>query len=903
MRELTILHTSDLLIGSNIDSVPKFGHMIDDLARRELPGRIDYVVISGNLTFDGSDTNFLRATDLLQDLFARDLFRPDDRVPWTRRLLIVPGPRDVESTNGLAAFQRFHDRLFGPDEAFDGSKAIVRDLKDLTFIGLAYSTALGVSGLNNRLNEVRNVLADARERVVKLEYTRRTPTILVSADSIVYDGDPRSLASFRAVQTDLDEYFRTTLHLYGASHSPSALPSPIGFKHVGFGAGWRSTEGFWPCTLNLVSVRRDALEEEAGPDAAPFLSARLFQVPTDGDALVDRPWIHGHLDSFYKREAIKAATDNFYKPALEKLETELILGSNTLAFIGFPGSGKKNLFDYLSGRKTLVQRKVHVVPMTLNRYDEFPAKLQGALDRLRTDPPDADAIPLLLIHDTWFAKLSIAEKSELVTTLDANDPHRAYPGLCVVLLLTAADFTFDKKIKVLTLPPMDQAAVPSWVREYSRFVPVEERHLRNLAGGYAGFSERLLKGARAWFEERPGPEPMHRETPATIMEHALGAPIVAEESQWHRENLQLLTGGEEVYQYIAVRIQEIKAREGLARFADLPSVRIKASGLEAQYTGDRRKTRVVRKALEHLVQWGVLSRDDDQTDEFTVCLLAPFRNANGFLEAQSEVLWPDVTDEDLLQDADVVIIAPCPDERDAVLSKLPNARSVPPLKQKGRLYWLAKVPTSTGGVYRVAVMTLRGQGQVQATLGAKDAILRWNPDAVFLVGIAGGVQENGVSLGDVLVADTIAYYAMQKARETRTDTHWDMGRVDAGFYEAALSFSIDGSLDLITEARPGTGKPRLHFGPVVSGDVVVARKKMVRAFMKTVPKLVGIEMEAWGVLSAVEHNEAFFMVRGVSDYADAKKDDFWRAYARDAAASYAISLLQRDPLMKGAGIA
>ena len=894
MRELKILHTSDLLIGSITSAAKEFSRLVEELAQRDLERKIDYLVISGNLTADGSQASFTRASELLTILADR-LMRSDPRVAWTKRLLIVPGPCDTRDANSFANFKRFHDRLFADEEPFDDTRAILRDLKDLTFVGLSYWTPSDSHGLGKSLEEMRQVIAAARERIVRLDYTKLTPTILVSAASIAFDGDPQSLASFRAIQSDLKVHFRTKLHLYGANCAPSELPSPVRFEHVGFGTGSRPPGCFWPCTFNLLCVRRDVLEENVDFGVAPFLSARLFQIPGEGEPLLDREWIHGHLDAFYKRESVKRSKDALYKPALDQLEENLRPGA-TIAFMGFPGAGKENLFNYLSGRDRLVERKIHVVPMTLTGYDDFPTQLQIALDQLRSKSRESETTSLLLIHDTWFAQLPISEKSKLLDLLRDNNPHSSVDGLCVLLLLTAADYSLGQ-IQVLPLPPLEQEAIPDWVREYSRFVPIEESHLQNLGGGYAGFTERLLKGAQAWFEKRPGAESMHRGTPATVMEHALREPIVTGKARWHRENLQLLTGGEDVYQHVAGRIQEMQARASTRSFAELAPVRINVSTLEAQYAGNQRKSRAVRRAVEHLGWSGILAKDDAHEDEFIVRLLAPFRR--GIIsDPPLCVKWPEVTDVDLILPADVVIIAPYPDEREAVLNKLPNARLVP-VSQDERVYSLAKVPAGGDKSYRVAVMSLRGPGQVQATAGTKDAIVRWNPTAVLLVGIAGGVEDNDVSLGDVLVASTIASNALQKAKVRGTDTNWEMSRVDSRFYEAAQHFSIEGSLGLITAIRPGNGKPRLHFGPMVSGNVVVARKRMVDSLRKTHPKVIGIEMEAWGVLSAVEQKIAFFMVRGVSDLADVNKDDSWRAYARDTAASYAIALLQRAPLQGG----
>jgi hypothetical protein len=69
------------------------------------------------------------------------------------------------------------------------------------------------------------------------------------------------------------------------------------------------------------------------------------------------------------------------------------------------------------------------------------------------------------------------------------------------------------------------------------------------------------------------------------------------------------------------------------------------------------------------------------------------------------------------------------------------------------------------------------------------------------------------------------------------------------------------------------------------------------------PKLIGIEMEAGGVASALYQTADapnVFMIRGVSDLADPDKEKArvreWRPYACDVAASYTVAFLKSGPV-------
>jgi hypothetical protein len=104
---------------------------------------------------------------------------------------------------------------------------------------------------------------------------------------------------------------------------------------------------------------------------------------------------------------------------------------------------------------------------------------------------------------------------------------------------------------------------------------------------------------------------------------------------------------------------------------------------------------------------------------------------------------------------------------------------------------------------------------------------------------------------------------------------------------------------LIRKRRPQGGRSQYFIGPIATGDKVVAIKELLERYRSDWPKLIGIEMEAGGVVSATFQSvqpPGFLMIRGVSDLADKNKDDSWRQYACHAAAAFAIALLQSGPV-------
>jgi len=253
---------------------------------------------------------------------------------------------------------------------------------------------------------------------------------------------------------------------------------------------------------------------------------------------------------------------------------------------------------------------------------------------------------------------------------------------------------------------------------------------------------------------------------------------------------------------------------------------------------------------------------------------------------------------------DFLILAPLKEEREAVLAHLGIAQRLPPDEQDVRVYYQAEVATQlaggTAGSYRVVVTSPLGMGRVEAATATVDAIRRFQPRYVLLVGIAGGDPEE-VGLGDVLIAEQFVDYELQKLTDDGAKVRYQTFRADPRLYGATQH--VSGWETGVRAKRPTEGAPSVHTGVVISGDKVQARADALAPYKADWPKLIGVEMEAAGVGAAAWEavsKPGVLMVRGVSDLADAKKGSArvkqWRPYACDVAAAFAISLLRDGPV-------
>ncbi len=256
---------------------------------------------------------------------------------------------------------------------------------------------------------------------------------------------------------------------------------------------------------------------------------------------------------------------------------------------------------------------------------------------------------------------------------------------------------------------------------------------------------------------------------------------------------------------------------------------------------------------------------------------------------------------------DFVIITALEDERDAVLSFLPTAQKQSPTEEDVRVYFYGDVstrfPDGSNGSYRVVLTCQLAMGRVEAANCANDAIRRWQPRFVLLVGIAGGIAEAGVALGDVIVSDQVIDYELQKITEAGPDVRYSVHRADPRMLGAVLNLNLQHWLERVAEQRPEPGTPKRLVGPIATGDKVVAVKALMQRYRRDWPKLIGVEMEAGGVASAAFQSASrpgFLMIRGVSDLADKRKEASqtkpWRTYAYRLAASYAMALIENGPI-------
>ncbi|MEM7092723.1 MAG: hypothetical protein AAF567_06965 [Actinomycetota bacterium] len=186
------------------------------------------------------------------------------------------------------------------------------------------------------------------------------------------------------------------------------------------------------------------------------------------------------------------------------------------------------------------------------------------------------------------------------------------------------------------------------------------------------------------------------------------------------------------------------------------------------------------------------------------------------------------------------------------------------------------------GRHSVVVWPINSMGNVRSAVAAQQAVAIWNPRSIFLSGIAGGFGDE-VALGDVLVADQMVAYELGKIRESSTSQRFEVFRPSRELLDIARGVAHDS----VWRAKSEQPSAEVRFGPIASGEKVVANEAWTESFGTNWEKAVGVEMESMGIAASIYYagGPDFLMVKGVSDHADhAKSDDSRQVAARNAAA-------------------
>ena len=209
----------------------------------------------------------------------------------------------------------------------------------------------------------------------------------------------------------------------------------------------------------------------------------------------------------------------------------------------------------------------------------------------------------------------------------------------------------------------------------------------------------------------------------------------------------------------------------------------------------------------------------------------------------------------------------------------------------------------------VTCYALQMASTASAALTAK-VLYYFRPRYLFMTGIAAAVDRSEANLGDILVAKKVWDGASGKIK-TDEDGN-DIFYPD--YHELPLDADVQAIVTKLMSNRQflnsieqsyvyEAGKPktrlRLHLGPIASVPAVLSSKEEVEKIQNHCLKLLGIEMEGFGLFFAASNcahprPQYTVLIKSVTDYADPEKSDNYQDYAMFTSAEFAKHIILNE---------
>jgi nucleoside phosphorylase len=247
------------------------------------------------------------------------------------------------------------------------------------------------------------------------------------------------------------------------------------------------------------------------------------------------------------------------------------------------------------------------------------------------------------------------------------------------------------------------------------------------------------------------------------------------------------------------------------------------------------------------------------------------------------------------QDVDILLMTVTDIERRALLSKMdpwPGEEAILVGSISYNTYRFGQF-----GRYRVAqvesAMSSEGRDGARATLQA--AITELNPKAILLLGIAFGINPKKQHLGDVIVAESVYNYSLEKKGDSQSILRGGETHCGPILSERFRMRRDDWKLDRIK------GRPvKVHQGLLLSGPKLINnrefRDQLVAEFANR--EILGGEMEGAGAYEAAEREKVeIILVKGICDWADGSKNDRAQPFAAHSAVSLAHHILSKPDVI------
>ena len=188
----------------------------------------------------------------------------------------------------------------------------------------------------------------------------------------------------------------------------------------------------------------------------------------------------------------------------------------------------------------------------------------------------------------------------------------------------------------------------------------------------------------------------------------------------------------------------------------------------------------------------------------------------------------------------------------------------------------------------------------------------FKPKYIFMCGICAGLKERGLNFGDIIIAEQSWDYGSGKMKDVLQDGTVQDIKFEPDPRPIQLSPELKAKINnflrkdeirmrIQTSWKAGS-KPtnilQAKLGPVASGSYVISSDSTLQGIKLQQRKLLGIEMEAYGLYFAAENSPRQYtkpiMIKSVCDFGDSTKNDGYQDYAAFTSAQFMYEFIMEE---------
>lgn len=227
-------------------------------------------------------------------------------------------------------------------------------------------------------------------------------------------------------------------------------------------------------------------------------------------------------------------------------------------------------------------------------------------------------------------------------------------------------------------------------------------------------------------------------------------------------------------------------------------------------------------------------------------------------------------------------------------------------------YYETVLTSKTGGRVRCISCYAPQMASIASAALTTKMILRFHPKYLFMTGICAGLKGNDIGFGDVLVASQVFDGMSGKYKEIDKEDKFpeiifepDPRQISLNAAMVNVFNRLKDQKDLLANIKESFEgeKPDtslcIHVGPMTSVPAVIASEQKIADLKISSRKLIGLEMESYGMFYAAEQAHQLrpkytVSIKSASDLADKDKTDKYQPYASYTSAALMKHVIEKE---------